>query len=73
MKQSFITTLSLMLSGVATGSAFTGDQLTAWIMTICNAAVLIANVVIQIYRKWRDRDKDLKEGKEEKKDEEDVE
>lgn len=36
----------------------TGDEVLVWVTMICNAAILVANCIVTIYRKWRDRDKD---------------
>ena len=38
----------------------------AWAMTIANVLILLSNTFIDIYRKWRDRDKDLKSSEEQK-------
>lgn len=71
--------VSLVASAASTVVAITGaasgDAIMTWAMTICNIAILIANTVIAIYRKFRDRDDDKKDNKrkEENKDEKDVE
>ena len=37
------------------------DNIMAWVMLVINVATLLTNCGISIYRKIRDRDKDLKE------------
>ena len=57
----------------ATGTAAavtTGNDIVVIVTSICNGLILLANCAVTIYRKWRDRDKDLtaEEEKEEGKD-----
>lgn len=55
----------------ATGTAAavsTGNDIVVIVTSICNGLILLANCAVTIYRKWRDRDKDLTvKGEEEKK------
>ena len=46
-------------------AAAAGDDVMAWVMLGINAAILITNAIIEIYRKWQDRDNDKKGGKKE--------
>lgn len=48
---------TMTASGVAASAA--GDTVMQWVTLGINVAVLITNCAISIYRKWRDRDKDL--------------
>lgn len=59
-----ITTIALSATATAGGAAASamGDTVTQWVTLGINLAVLVTNCAISIYRKWRDRDKDLKEG-----------
>lgn len=46
----------------ATGTAAavtTGNDIVVIVTSICNGLILLANCAVTIYRKWRDRDKDL--------------
>lgn len=52
---------TMTASGVAASAA--GDTVMQWVTLGINVAVLITNCAIPIYRKWRDRDKDLKNEK----------
>lgn len=40
-------------------ASFNGENIMAWVMLIINIATLATNAGISIYRKIRDRDKDL--------------
>lgn len=54
----------------ATGTAAavtTGNDIIVIVTSICNGLILLANCAVTIYRKWRDRDKDLTEKKKEDK------
>lgn len=64
-----LTTVSAAATGTSIAAFLTGDELTAWVLTLINVATLITNAAIAIYRKIRDRDKDLEK---KKKEEEDV-
>ena len=57
-----ITTIALSATATAGSAAASamGDTVTQWVTLGINIAVLITNCAISIYRKWRDRDKDLK-------------
>lgn len=57
-----ITTIALSATATAGGAAASamGDTVMQWITLGINVAVLVTNCAISIYRKWRDRDKDLK-------------
>lgn len=48
-----------------TSAAQTDNPVIMWVTILVNAAMLIANAGIEIYRKIRDRDKDLKKKEEE--------
>ena len=53
-------TASALASATSVAVAATsGDKILTIVVTVVNAAILVANGVITIYRKWRDRDKDL--------------
>lgn len=53
-------TASALASATSVAVAATsGDKLLTIVATVVNAAILLANGAITIYRKWRDRDKDL--------------
>lgn len=62
-----IATLALSATMTASGAAASaaGDTVMQWVTLGINVAVLITNCAISIYRKWRDRDKDLREEKDE--------
>lgn len=54
----------------ATGTAAavtTGNDIVVIVTSICNGLILLANCAVTIYRKWRDRDRDLTEKKKEDK------
>lgn len=57
-----ITTLILSATATAGSAAASvmGDLVMSWVTLGINIAILITNCAISIYRKWRDRDKDLK-------------
>ena len=52
-----------------TAAVSTGNDIVVIVTSICNGLILLANCAVTIYRKWRDRDKDLtvkeEEGKKE--------
>lgn len=52
---------TMTASGVAASAA--GDTVMQWVTLGINIAVLVTNCALSIYRKWRDRDKDLKNEK----------
>lgn len=60
-----IATLALSATATAGSAAASaaGDTVMQWVTLGINIAVLITNCAITIYRKWRDRDKDLKNEK----------
>ena len=61
------TIMSVLATAAATTTAVTsGNTVMAWAMTIANVLILLSNTFIDIYRKWRDRDKDLKSSEERK-------
>ena len=64
MKDTFAT-LALSATATAGGVAASavGDTVTQWVTLGINIAILVTNCAITIYRKWRDRDKDLKNEK----------
>lgn len=45
----------------------TGNDIIVIVTSICNGLILLANCAVTIYRKWRDRDKDLTTKKKEDK------
>lgn len=49
----------LTSAATATTEAAAGNGVMALVTVAINAALLIANAAIEIYRKFRDRDKDL--------------
>lgn len=51
-------TTSAVTTTVSTTSAFTGENVMAWVVLGINVVTLISNAALAIYRKWRDRDKD---------------
>ena len=53
-------------TGTAAAAA-TGDSIIVIVTSICNGLILLANCALTIYRKWRDRDKDLTVKEEEEK------
>ena len=57
-----ITTIALSATATAGSAAASamGDTVMQWVTLGINIAVLITNCAISIYRKWRDRYKDLK-------------
>ena len=50
---------------VAAGAA--GDTVMQWVTLGINVAILVTNCALSIYRKWRDRDKDLQKPNDKKK------
>lgn len=56
-------TVSVMATGSSVAAFFSGETLIGWVMLGINIATLITNCAISIYRKIRDRDKDLEEKK----------
>ena len=57
-----IATLALSATAAAGGAVASaaGSTVMQWVTLGINIAVLVTNCAISIYRKWRDRDKDLK-------------
>ena len=57
-----ITTIALSATATAGSAAASamGNTVMQWVTLGINIAVLVTNCAISIYRKWRDRDKDLK-------------
>lgn len=51
-------TTSAVTTTVSTASAFSGENVMAWVVLGINVVTLISNAALAIYRKWRDRDKD---------------
>ena len=69
MKRGSWSVLSAMMGGGSILSALNGDNVLSVVMLFCNVAILVVNCAVEVYRRWRDRDKDLKdnsEGKENK-------
>lgn len=54
------TLVSAIATGTSLAATFNGDNVVAVVTCIVNVAVLLTTAIIDIYRKWRDRDKDLK-------------
>ena len=63
MKNFFCSICSAVAGASSVSAAVAGDDFMAWVMLAINAALLVANAVVEIYRKWRDRDDDKKGGK----------
>lgn len=58
------TMASAILTTASTATAFeSGDPRIVGVTIAINAAILIANAAVEIYRKFRDRDKDLQNEK----------
>lgn len=51
-------TTSAVSTTVSSASAFSGENVMAWVVLGINVITLISNAALAIYRKWRDRDKD---------------
>ena len=51
--------VSAMATATSTAASFNGDQIMAWVMLGINIVTLISNTALAIYRKWRDKNKDL--------------
>lgn len=68
MKNASYSLLSLLTGGGSIAAALNGENVLAYVMLFCNAAILLVNCAVEVYRKWRDRDKDLKSDGKEKKD-----
>lgn len=66
-----ITTIALSATATAGSVAASamGDTVTQWVTLGINVAVLVTNCAISIYRKWRDRDKDLQKSESDDKEE----
>lgn len=59
---------SALCAGTSTAAAVTtGNDIIVIVTSICNGLILLANCAVTIYRKWRDRDKDLTVKEEEEK------
>lgn len=63
-----ITTIALSATATAGSAAASamGDTVMQWVTLGINVAVLVTNCALSIYRKWRDRNKDLQKGKDDK-------
>ncbi len=63
------TLMSLAAGAASTGAAIaSGNEILSYVMIAMNALILISNTLLDIYRKWRDRDKDKTETTEKKDD-----
>jgi hypothetical protein len=51
-------TTSAVTTTVSTASAFSGDNVMAWVVLAINVLTLLSNAALAIYKNWRDRDKD---------------
>ena len=40
-----------------TMASVSADTITAWVTAILNCVILVSNVGLQLYRQWRDKDK----------------
>lgn len=58
---------AVCLAASAGAATATDSSIISIVSVGINAAILIANAVVEIYRKWRDRDADLKKKKDEEK------
>lgn len=59
--------MSLLTGGGSIAAVLNGENVLAYVMLFCNVAILLVNCAVEVYRRWRDRDKDLKsDGKEKK-------
>lgn len=56
-------TASATAGAASVGAAWAGDNVMAWVMLGINIITLLSNLALEIYRKWRDKDKDDSEGK----------
>lgn len=63
-----ITTIALSATATAGSAAAsaTGDTVMQWVTLGVNIAILVTNCALSIYRKWRDRDKDLQAKRDDK-------
>lgn len=60
---------ALCAAASTTAAVTTGNDIIVIVTSICNGLILLANCAVTVYRKWRDRDKDLTtKEKEEQKD-----
>lgn len=58
--------MSAIMTAASTATATTlGSEIITWVTLGINVAVLISNALLDIYRKWRDRDSDKKKKTEE--------
>ena len=57
-----ILTASAAATTASSASAFTGDDVMAWVLLGINVITLLSNAALTIYRKWRDRDSDKDNG-----------
>lgn len=63
-----LSTISAVCLATSAGAATATDGGIISIVSVgINASILIANAIVEIYRKWRDRDADLKKKKDEEK------
>lgn len=44
--------------GLGSLLAFSPTDLTAWVTVICSALIALVTCFVQVYRLWRDKDKD---------------
>ena len=51
-------TTSAVTTTVSSASAFSGDNVMAWVVLAINVLTLLSNAALAIYKNWRDRDKD---------------
>lgn len=68
MKHASCSLLSLLTGCGSIAAVLNGENVLAYVMLFCNAAILLVNCAVEVYRRWRDRDKDLKSDGKEKKD-----
>ena len=58
MYERTLLSVSAATTAVSTASAFSGEEIMAWVVLAINVVTLLSNAALAIYRKWRDRDKD---------------
>lgn len=53
-----IVTASAASGAASVGAAWAGDNVMAWVMLGINIITLLSNLALEIYKQWRDKDKD---------------
>lgn len=62
-----IITASATSGAASVGAAWAGDDVMAWVMLAINIITLLSNLALEVYKQWRDKDKEP--GKKEERDE----